>query len=318
MKVRVFCLLLLISLISAQKVVKDIPVIGILSKPLENETHSIETNLTQVIDVPYVLYLSGSGARVVQISHKLNDEELREIMNKINGIFFTGGGSDFVWYDENTKQYIWTPFGKAVKRILNIAIEMNDKGVYFPIWGTCLGFQALVFAISEDPLIPKFGCDCRAYNAELSFTPEGKSSRLFKQFSTAEMSDFSARGKTYNNHRYYVDYLDFLEHKQLSDFFNILAYSMDKPKTFAFISAIEAKKYPIYGTQFHPEFNPFSSALRIEGPENIKLAQDFGNFFVNECRKNANSMSSSEESKLTIFNVPVTHDPEGGFLFLFP
>ncbi len=27
--------------------------------------------------------------------------------------------------------------------MIKLAIETNDKGVYFPVWGTCLGFELL-------------------------------------------------------------------------------------------------------------------------------------------------------------------------------
>ena len=42
-------------------------------------------------------------------------------------------------------------FGRAAysaKKIYDIAVEMNNNGTYFPIWGTCLGFQLLFYAAS--------------------------------------------------------------------------------------------------------------------------------------------------------------------------
>eukprot|EP01022_Parablepharisma_sp_SALTPOND_P033589 TRINITY_DN89082_c1_g1_i1.p1 TRINITY_DN89082_c1_g1~~TRINITY_DN89082_c1_g1_i1.p1 ORF type:complete len:362 (+),score=33.92 TRINITY_DN89082_c1_g1_i1:94-1086(+) len=304
--------------VEGHKILKDVPVIGIVSKPLENETHEIKTNLTQVIDATYVNYLHAAGAKPVQISHKLPEDELRSLMRKINGVLFTGGGTDFVFYDDKSKQYYWTPFGKSAKSIIDIAIEMNDEGIYFPVWGTCMGFQALAFVLSQNPKIPKYGCNCVHYNAKLLFTSAAKTSRLFSIFSPDQMKDFSEKGLTYNSHHYYVDYLDFLENKPLMDFFDILAYSLDKDETFAFITAMEAKKYPIYGTQFHPELRPYNVEDRIPGPENTKLAQTFGNFFVNEARKNANNMDRSEELERTIWRVPLIFDKKDGFIYLFP
>lgn len=26
---------------------------------------------------------------------------------------------------------------------------MNDKGIYFPVWGTCLGFEVLLLSIAK-------------------------------------------------------------------------------------------------------------------------------------------------------------------------
>lgn len=36
-------------------------------------------------------------------------------------------------------------YGDAGKHIYDIAIEMNNQGDYFPIWGTCLGFELLTY-----------------------------------------------------------------------------------------------------------------------------------------------------------------------------
>jgi gamma-glutamyl hydrolase len=42
----------------------------------------------------------------------------------------------------------------------------------------------------------------------------------------------------------------------LKNFFNILSNSYNVNKE-VFISSVEAKDYPIWGSQFHPEKNPF-------------------------------------------------------------
>lgn len=34
-----------------------------------------------------------------------------------------------------------TFFQKQAEFMLNLAIEANEKGDFFPVWGTCLGFQ---------------------------------------------------------------------------------------------------------------------------------------------------------------------------------
>ena len=31
--------------------------------------------------------------------------------------------------------------------MVNLAKEANDNGDYFPVWGTCLGFEALTLAL---------------------------------------------------------------------------------------------------------------------------------------------------------------------------
>lgn len=50
-------------------------------------------------------------------------------------VLFPGGGASFTASDG---------YAAAAQIIYDIAKQMNDEGDYFPIWGTCLGFQLLV------------------------------------------------------------------------------------------------------------------------------------------------------------------------------
>lgn len=67
--------------------------------------------------------------------------------------------------------------------------------------------------------------------------------------------------------------------------------------------------YPFYAVQFHPEKNLYEWK-NIKNPHTVnavKVAQYFGNFFVNECRKNGNRFSGSEEENNNlIYNYPIT------------
>lgn len=48
----------------------------------------------------------------------------------------------------------------------------------------------------------------------------------------------------------------------MADFFEIKSTAKNH-KGVEFISSIEAKKYPIFGTQFHPEDNIFVSKIKL-------------------------------------------------------
>ena len=63
----------------------------------------------------------------------------------------------------------------------------------------------------------------------------------------------------------------------------------------SFVASIEAKKYPFYGTQFHPEQ---ASSLWIDNYgvnhswESIQLQDHFGRLFVELARENMNSFGN--------------------------
>mmetsp|Transcript_24813 Transcript_24813/g.69148 ORF Transcript_24813/g.69148 Transcript_24813/m.69148 type:complete len:81 (-) Transcript_24813:892-1134(-) len=63
---------------------------------------------------------------------------------KVNGILLPGGGAElkpgFGYYDISAQ-------------LLQLAIEANDAGTFFPILGTCLGFEAMVVAVSQNTSI---------------------------------------------------------------------------------------------------------------------------------------------------------------------
>jgi hypothetical protein len=64
-----------------------------------------------------------------------------------------------------------------------------------------------------------------------------------------------------------------------------------------FIASIEAINYPIYGVQFHPEELPYNQALNndeVFSSNSIKISQMLGLKFVDEARKNSNSMTVEE------------------------
>lgn len=302
--------LLLVVAAEAQKMVTDFPVIGILTQPLNKEKE-------EYISAQYPIYLGGSGAKIVPVSYKLPPKELHTLLRKLNGLFITGGTADFAVYNDKEDKWVVTPFGKAAQEIVSAAKQINDEGTYFPIWGTCMGFQLLAFVVSGDPEVPREGCNCKDYNAKLIFTQTGKESRMFSAFTREEVEEFAKRDMTYNYHRFFIDVTDFARHRALRDFFNIISYSMDKDNKRMFISAMEGKNYPFYGAQFHPELNQYSLGERLPGPEKVKAAQRFGNFFVNETRKSESKMQIDEVLKNTIWNTPITNLGEADFAYVF-
>ena len=79
---------------------------------------------------------------------------------------------------------------------------------------------------------------------------------MFKDASSSTMKILSTENVTMNNHHYGIYTEHFYENEVLNGFFDVLSTNNDRYGD-NFISTIESKKYPIYGTQWHPEKNPF-------------------------------------------------------------
>lgn len=74
-----------------------------------------------------------------------------DLLGRVNGVHFPGGGAD-LWLDVNNKVGMSDTTLKA-QHILNRAIEFNAKGDFFPVWGTCLGFELIALGYSNEPKV---------------------------------------------------------------------------------------------------------------------------------------------------------------------
>lgn len=74
----------------------------------------------------YVDFISSAGARIVPLIVGESEEVTLEKLKGLNGVFMPGGDGDYV------------EFGRF---IYNKVKEFNDQGIYYPLWGTCLGYE---------------------------------------------------------------------------------------------------------------------------------------------------------------------------------
>jgi|TARA_B110000285_G_C14843327_1_gene476374 gamma-glutamyl hydrolase len=106
------------------------PVIGIVAQPLEDT----EKNLPEFapyksyIMVAYVDYMKAQGARVIPIINGEDKEVTLDKIHHIDGVFLPGGGADY--FD----------IGKTA---LDEVLKINDGGQFYPLWGTCQGYEYL-------------------------------------------------------------------------------------------------------------------------------------------------------------------------------
>jgi gamma-glutamyl hydrolase len=83
-------------------------------------------NYTSYIMATFVVFLESAGARVIPMINGEPEAVTLDKLSRINGVFFPGGDGDYLEYG---------------RFIFNKAKEINDNGTYFPIWGTCMGYE---------------------------------------------------------------------------------------------------------------------------------------------------------------------------------
>jgi len=259
--------------------VNDRPIVGILSQPYGNDTG------TEYIAGSYVKYVEGAGARAVPVRFSANEKELRRIFDSVNGILFPGGAAELS---------SGHPFFDASSKIFNWAVQENQKGNYFPLWGTCLGFeQMMVIASGNNASVlsssGKF--DASNFPAPVKLTEDAAGSELISSMPIELVKAMATQDITFNSHEQGVAPEVFDGNRALSLFFTSLATYHDK-KGRPFVAMVEARSnLPIYAVQFHPEktiYEFYEPTLIPHQPNAINLSRWLASFFVSRARCNTN------------------------------
>jgi len=155
-----------------------------------------------------------------------------------------------------------------------MAIEENNKGYYFPIWGCCMGFQQmLIIADGKDNLTTLLGTfnSLKNYMTNIDLTDDGKRSKIIKGLDHSTFRKITRENSTTNNHKMGISPKDFENNQGISEFYKNVGNSIDRDGK-PFVAIIEAHDYPFYGVQWHPERN--------------KEMDAFVKFFIKEMKKN--------------------------------
>ncbi|XP_051878631.1 gamma-glutamyl hydrolase-like [Pristis pectinata] len=267
------------------------PVIGVLAQETGGDIIKFGNSY---IAASYVKFLESAGARVVPIRViKLTVAEYKELFHSISGVLFPGGD---ITVQESRYSEISAIF-------YNLALQVKDKGIYFPVWGTCLGFEELTALTSGEDLLTITNTSNHAL--PLNFTDDVFHSRMFKNFPKDLLQSLQTKPLTGNYHNWSISRKNFTNNEKLKNFYRILSTNMDSQQI-EFVSTMEAYRYPIYAVQWHPERSPYEWKSTKEIPhfsEAIEVSWYLADFFVNEARKNFHHFSNrAEEAKALIYN----------------
>jgi gamma-glutamyl hydrolase len=220
--------------------VNDYPIIGIFAQPC-NDSHPACGGDCQYIAASYVKYIESAGARVVPVSYNANKSQLEFLFASLNGFLFPGGASNF----PESAQYIF-----------DLTVAANDRGEYSPLWGTCLGFEWLLCAAARNASILDAIPGAMNLTLPLRFTAAAAGSRLLAAAGPRLRRILATRAVAFNFHRFGIRAAALRRAPALAAMFAVLTTS-DGADGVPFVSTMESRRYPIYGTQWHPEKNAF-------------------------------------------------------------
>lgn len=193
------------------------------------------------IDSEVHRWLKSAGATVVPIPSTVTPAEAAAYFEYVHGLFLHPG-----WADQ-------PDYADRITLFLNMAIEANKAGEYFPVWGTCQGFQRIIqqFGGHLEPL------DSRKFMKGSTIVvqvDDRQESRLLRYASANQFTHLKHDYIPYFNHGYGISLSAFMKCRGLRDSFRILSTSHDREGK-EYISMIEGTVLPFYGVQYHPEKN---------------------------------------------------------------
>ena len=228
--------------------------IGIIAHPQAGGGIQYPTN--------YVNWVRMSGANPVIIPYDVPSIQLYTHLHEVNGLVFTGGDIETAKYTK--KEY--TTYIKTIQKCIHKAKEYNEDGVYFPLWGICLGFELMIL-LEQNKSIDTLFQDIEPYEyygeSTLQFTQIPNLIRSY--FTPTEIKQFKKTRCVIHRHNYGFK-------KKMYPF--LVTVAVDR----GYISMVEFKEYPFFGCQFHVE-HPYNEASTY-------ISYKLSMFFKEECGKN--------------------------------
>jgi len=280
--------------------VNNRPIIGIVSQTIHPELDAMLPpghNYTTYIASSYIKWVEAAGARAVPViveNEITSPEYFAKLFSSINGLLIPGGAVSI--HDSG--------YAEASNWFFDKAKEENDAGEVFPIWGTCLGFEMLALKANEGQANLK---SCLSYDQALplDLVDGWEDSKLLGPASGEVVEQLSSLPVTINFHHWCLTMENFTKY-EMENFWTPLSTNIDQ-EGLEFLSTMEAKDYPIYATQFHPEKNAYEWAPKFPGiphsREAVNVAQYFAEFFVDVARQSTHAFQSrAEEEEYLIYN----------------
>jgi len=274
------------------------PILGILTQELDSVLSSklpSRHNYSSYLASSYVEWAMSGGARVVPVIIGRDEGYYRKIFDGINGLLLPGGDAPLTgpggYAEVGGLFYRW-------------AKEANDQGDFFPVWGTCNGFELLTVLSSGDQS-RLTDCDSQDEAVPLMFYPGGELSNLFHAAPPDVMREIKEEKITINFHEHCLTPSNFSRF-EMGQFWRALSWNYDR-KGLKYVSSIEGRKYPFIGVQFHPEKNIYEWSYnepRIPHSKHaVHVSLYFATHFVNLARRSSHTFHDRlEEEKNLIYN----------------
>lgn len=186
----------------------------------------------------YQLWLEQSGAQSIVLPGEGDEGDAERALAGVDGLLLPGGPT--------------RPVQPFARHLLQRAIQVGLNGSYFPVWGTCLGFQWIIEAVAGKSLVEIGVYNASDLAANLEFHKTTEPGRIWASANASMLHWLRRDEVVYMNHEDGVSLEHFRQNAYLTKHFDLVATSFDR-KGLDYVAAFEGKTLPIYAVQFHPE-----------------------------------------------------------------
>jgi gamma-glutamyl hydrolase len=263
--------------------------IGIVTAPMP-KTHL--NRAESYLDKAYVSWVEMSGANAVLIPY--NTDSIATYLSMVHGVVWVGGAIE----NHNTHSIDqYKTLMRVFSDIFEHAVRENDRGNYFPLWGTCLGFDllAMMGEHMKDGFFNRIQHANKFRLGPLTFT--GKS-KLRSGVPVALQKKIAVTPVVHHIHEYGFE-LNHAHTKKIQKYLKVVSIDY-ADNGVEFMNMFEYRNYPFYGCQWHPE-QPLTDL-------GVELSRTLSVFLKKECAKNNSitptwskvSTSKTFKSKFTV------------------
>ena len=142
------------------------------------------------------------------------------------------------------------PYTITSSKILSYALNSTDNGDYFPLLGFCQGIELLHILVANNTEALGWS-KLENKRVNTTFVDDAITSRLVKALSPEVLDAMTNKEMLYHLHHRGVQMTAYERFPILKEFFRVISVNVFADGTIA--STVEAKDYPIYLTQYHPE-----------------------------------------------------------------
>ena len=262
------------------------PVVGILGNATFQPDHPITMNY---IYSSYVKWLEQSGIRWIPLLIRDTDDETNAKLERLDGVLLTGGSDSF-----GTKAKP-SPYLKKIKQIMDFAVQKNDSGASFSVFGTCNGFESMLTVLSDHSMEVSSTPDSNITRS-VDLTETAYNSYLTLSFTKKDLEGLKDKEVFFYHHDNGFPMKRVLENEYVKNNIDVLG-STTNSSGLEYLAIYQHKRYPFLSTQFHTEKVQFiyKDEYKINKSDYaIQMNMRFSRVFKKMLGDNKTNMSNEE------------------------